>query len=396
MNMQPSAEAVIIGGGVIGTSILYHLTQLGMTNAVLLERDILCSGSSGKSAALVRQHYSNEVTIRIAQKSVELFTHFDDLVGGSAGFHQTGWLQLTPSQDKQATEVIVTLQQRLGINAKLLAADDVHNLFPALNTEAVAVAAYEPDGGFADPHSLATSFVNRAKERGAHVYMGTPVRDILVEGHRIRGVVTNRGTIEAPIVIIAAGPWAQRLGQTVGVTFPLQVLRSQIAIFKPQQIDDNPPMVVVDHLHGTYFRPEVGNITLVGGTESQSTERRLVSNPDSYNEKADPDYISGTSAKLCHRLPLFEQAGFVRGWAGMVTVTPDWHPILGPIADLDGAYCAVGFSGHGFKLSPAVGLLMAELITQGKASTIDISSFRLSRFETGDLFTGKYGAGSKA
>lgn len=394
--MQSNAEAVIIGGGVIGTSILYHLTQLGMTDVVLLERDILCSGSSGKSAALVRQHYSNEVTIRIAQKSLEIFANFDDLVGGTAGFHQTGWLQLTPPHDKQACEEIVALQQRLGIRAKLVDTNDVHKLFPALNTEAVAVAAYEPDGGFADPHSLATSFVNRAKERGAQVHMGTPVRDVLIDGHQIKGVVTDRGTIETPIVIIAAGPWAKRVGSMAGLKFPLQVLRSQIAIFEPQQIDENPPMVVVDPLHGTYFRPEVGNITLVGGTESQSNEQRLVSNPDTYNEKADPDYVSGTSAKLCHRLPLFEQAGFVRGWAGMVTATPDWHPILGPIPELDGAYCAVGFSGHGFKLSPAVGLLMAETITQGHATTIDISRFGLSRFETGELFTGKYGAGSKA
>jgi sarcosine oxidase subunit beta len=394
--MQSSAEAVIIGGGVIGTSILYHLTQQGMTNIVLLERDILCAGSSGKSAALVRQHYSNEITIRMAQKSVEMFANFAQRVGGTAGFHQTGWLQISPPEAAQATREIVALQQRLGVKAELLSVDDVHTLYPALNTEKVAVGAYEPEGGFADPHSLASSFVDRARERGAAVHLGMPVRQVLVEGHRVRGVLTDRGRIDAPIVVIAAGPWAQQVGRMVGVDFPLQVLRSQIAIFQPQQVAENPPLVVVDPLHGTYFRPEVGNITLVGGTESMPSEKRRVSDPSVYNEKADPDYVSTTSAKLCHRLASFEQAGFVRGWAGMITVTPDWHPILGAIPDLEGGYCAVGFSGHGFKLSPAVGLLMAELITQGQASTLDLTPFRPTRFAQGDLLQGKYGSGSKA
>jgi sarcosine oxidase subunit beta len=394
--MQSSAEAVIIGGGVIGTSILYHLTQQGMTNIVLLERDILCAGSSGKSAALVRQHYSNEITIRMAQKSVEMFANFAQRVGGTAGFHQTGWLQISPPEAAQATREIVALQQRLGVKAELLSVDDVHTLYPALNTEKVAVGAYEPEGGFADPHSLASSFVDRARERGAAVHLGMPVRQVLVEGHRVRGVLTDRGRIDAPIVVIAAGPWAQQVGRMVGVDFPLQVLRSQIAIFQPQQVAENPSLVVVDPLHGTYFRPEVGNITLVGGTESMPSEKRRVSDPSVYNEKADPDYVSTTSAKLCHRLASFEQAGFVRGWAGMITVTPDWHPILGAIPDLEGGYCAVGFSGHGFKLSPAVGLLMAELITQGQASTLDLTPFRPTRFAQGDLLQGKYGSGSKA
>ncbi len=394
--MQTSAEAVIIGGGVVGSSILYHLTQQGMKNVVLLERDILCAGSSGKSAALVRQHYSNEVTIRIAQKSVEIFTHFADLVGGTAGFHQTGWLQITPPQAQRVTEEIVALQQRLGVKAELLSVDDVQQLFPALNTEAVAVGAYEPEGGFADPHSVASSFVDRAKALGGQVHMGTPVRRVLVEGSRVKGVATDQGEIEAPIVVIAAGPWAQQVGKMVGIEFPLQILRSQIAIFQPQQAVENPPLVVVDPFHETYFRPEVGNITLVGGTESIPIEQRVVTDPNAYNEKADADYVSGVSEKLCHRLPSFEDAGFVRGWAGMITVTPDWHPILGAIPDLQGGYCAVGFSGHGFKLSPAVGLLMAEFITQGKASTIDITPFRLARFAEGDLFQGKYGTGSKA
>jgi sarcosine oxidase subunit beta len=394
--MQRSAEAVIIGGGVVGASIFYHLTQQGMKNVVLLERDILCSGSSGKSAALVRQHYSNEVTIRIAQKSVEIFTHFADLVGGNAGFHQTGWLQITPPHAQQATEDIVALQQQLGVKAELLSVEDLHGLFPALRTEEVAVGAYEPEGGYADPHSLASSFVDRAKERGGAFHMGTPVRRVLIERHRVKGVVTDQGEIEAPIVVIAAGPWAQQVGKTVGVEFPLQVLRSQIAIFQPKQTEENPPLVVVDPLHETYFRPEVGNITLIGGTESIPIARRTVTDPNVYNEKSDPDYVRWVSEKLCRRLPAFEQAGFVRGWAGLITVTPDWHPILGPLPGLEGGYCAVGFSGHGFKLSPAVGLLMAELITQGQASTTDITPLRLTRFAEGALLQGKYGAGSKA
>ena len=311
--MQTSAEAVIIGGGVVGTSILYHLTQQGMKNIVLLERDILCGGSSGKSAALVRQHYSNEVTIRIAQKSVEIFTHFADLVGGTAGFHQTGWLQITPPEAQRATEEIVALQQRLGVKAELLSVDDVQQLLPALNTESIAAGAYEPEGGFADPHSLASSFVDRAKALGAQVHMGTPVRRVLVEGGRVKGVATDRGEIEAPIVVIAAGPWAQQVGKMVGIEFPLQILRSQIAIFQPQQAVENPPLVVVDPLHETYFRPEVGNITLAGGTESVPIEQRVVTEPNAYNEKADADYVSGVSEKLCHRLPSFEDAGFRQG-----------------------------------------------------------------------------------
>ncbi|RMF88645.1 MAG: FAD-binding oxidoreductase, partial [Nitrospinota bacterium] len=382
--MQKSAEAIVIGGGVIGTSIFYHLARQGMRDVVLLERDIPGAGSSGKSAALVRQHYSNEVTIRLAQKSLEIFQHFPDWVGGSAGFRQTGWLQISPPALQRATEEVVALQHALGVRSELLSPEAVQELFPALNTAEVAVGAYEPEGGYADPHSVLSSFVNRARELGGKVYMGTPVRQVLVEKERVKGVVTDKGTIEAPIVVGAVGPWAQEVGKMIGVEFPLQVLRSQVAIFQPKQPEENPPLVVVDPLHDTYFRPETGNITLIGGTEGIAPEKRRIDDPNSYNEKADPEYVQGISEKLCRRLPSFENAGFVRGWAGPITVTPDWHPILGPLPGLEGFYCAVGFSGHGFKLSPAIGLAMAELITQGKATTVDLTPFRFTRFAEGD------------
>lgn len=385
--MVKTADVVIIGGGAIGTSILYHLTAKGMRNVVLLEKGLLCAGSTGDSAAIMRQHYSNEVSIRLVKKSLEIFQHFPD-VFGTAVLHNVGWYFLVPPEAADLFHENMAQLKRLGVRTSEVSLEDAAEALPGLNMEGIGCVAFEPESGYVDPHGMASAFATKAKNSGAEVYLQTPARDIKLSNGRVAAVVTDQGEISTPVVVNAAGPWAKSVGQWVGLDLPLEVTReSEVVARIPRDI---PPLrhSVSNMVDRSYWRPERRGMLLVGVGHPKENE---LTDPDHYSRDVSRDFVEDVSRRLSHRLPAMEDAMFVKGWSGLYTVTPDWNMILDKSPDVDGLYLAVGGSGHSFKISPAIGLCMAELIADGAASTVDITPLEGARFTENAQLSSTYG-----
>ncbi len=382
--MRQTADVVIIGGGVMGCSILYHLARLGITNSILLEMDTLGSGSTGRSQAICRMHYSNPETASMAWESLKVFSNFDDAVGGSSGFVKTGYVVVVEDVDRPGLQRNVAMQQRLGINAALVSADDVKELAPMLVVDQGEATAWEPDSGYADPHQVTASYASRAREMGAKIQLRTPALGIELTGGRVSAVSTLQGKIETSTVVMAAGPWSKRELAKVGVDVPLILVRHQIATLgRPVgRLPGHP--TVGDIARSFSFRPDGVSMTLVGFGEDE------VPDIDVYDQGVDMARLPDVLGSLAERMPAMADAGFMGGWSGLFTTTPDWHPILDRAPGIEGLHCAVGFSGHGFKLSPMIGTVMAELIVQGQATSVDISRLGFDRFERGELISSSY------
>ena len=378
-----TADAVIIGGGVMGCGILYNLATRGVTNTVLLEKNVLASGSTGKSQAILRMHYSNEVTTSLAWKSLELFKNFEEMTGIPSGYTRTGYFLIVDQNDRAALEENVAMQKGIGVDTDIVTVEDVRDIAPMISTAENEFYAYEPQSGYADPYSVTTGYANAARELGAQVRSGTQVTGIDIEGDRVRAVMTADERIETPIAVVAAGPWSGPILKSVGVDLHLQPVRHQVVMLRrPQDVVPDHP-IIGDVVYDLSARPDVGNLTLVGVGEEDHDD------PDTYNQGVDMPMVEKTFDALVKRMPGMSQALFRGGWSGLFTTTPDWHPVLDRVEGIEGLYCAVGFSGHGFKLSPMIGQVMAELIT-GEPTTVDISMLDLKRFEEGRLMRSRY------
>ena len=381
--MKQTADVVIIGGGVMGCSILYNLARRGVTNTVLVEQDVLGSGSTGRSQAICRMHYSNPVTASMAWESLKVFQDFDQVVGGSSGFVKTGYLVIVEAVDRPGLERNVAMQQDLGINTGLVTAADVSELAPMIVVDESEALAWEPESGYADPYQVTTSYAARAREMGAEIQLRNPAIGIEVSGGRVQAVVTAQGRRETPVVVVASGPWSRQVMAKVGVDLPLITVRHQVATLT-RPLDLVPDHTIVGDIAQSFsFRPDGSSMTLVGfGEEEVGVE--------DYNQGVDMAGVTEVLEKLARRMPAMADSYFRGGWSGLFTVTPDWHPILDSVPGIEGLFCAVGFSGHGFKLSPMIGVTMAELITQGSATSIDITPLRFNRFAEGDLLSSSY------
>jgi glycine/D-amino acid oxidase-like deaminating enzyme len=381
--MRQTADAVIVGGGVMGCSILYHLAKLGLNRSLLVERDVLGSGSTGRSQTICRTHYSNPITATMAWQSLKVFSNFADIVGGTAGFVKTGYLVVVEDVDRPGLEQNIAMQQELGISTGLVTPDDVKELAPMVQVSPDEGLAWEPESGYADSYMVTSSFAARARELGAEIAMRMAATGIDVVGNRVRAVVTEQGRVETPVAVVAAGPWSRKLLAGSGTDVPLSTVRHQVAsIIRPAERIPHHP-IVGDIAQSFSFRPEGQAMTLVGFGEDEA-------DPETYNQGVDLDQVPGVMERLVRRMPGMLDSFFRGGWSGLFTITPDWHPILDRVPGIDGLYCAVGFSGHGFKLSPAIGQAMAEVITQGQATSFDISPLRFHRFAQGDLMTSRY------
>jgi sarcosine oxidase subunit beta len=384
--MRNTAEAVIIGGGVVGCSLLYNLAIRGMSNLVLLERDVIASGGTGRSQAISRMHYSNPFTTLMAWKSLKLLRNFEDAVGGPSGFVQTGYMLIVGSEAKAAVEQNVAMHQALGVNVQLITPAAAKAVAPMFELDDAAAIVYEPESGYSDPYAVASTYARRAQDMGAEVNLWTPVTGIRTSHGRVEAVQTAQGDIATPRAVVAAGPWSRALFQDIGLDLPIQPMRHQVTILRrPQDLLPDHP-IISDLINNIGLRPDGGNLTLLGVNDADAFV-----DLDTYNPGVDMATVADGMRRMVRRCPLLRHAYFRGGWAGVYDVTPDWHPILDAVEGVEGLYCAAGFSGHGFKLSPMIGVVMAELITQGRATSVDISPMRWGRFRTGNLITSRHG-----
>lgn len=388
--MTTTADAVIVGGGITGTSVAFQLARRGL-RVILAEKRFLGAGSTGRSSAVIRQHYSNEITARMALWSLRVFQNFADaLDGGEAGFVQTGFVVFVADKDRVGLEENVKMQRGVGVDARVISADELRALDPAITTNAMVAIAYEPEGGYADPAATTMSYADAAKRRGAQIWQETTATRVLTEGGRVVGVETTRGRISTPNVVNCANAWAPQLAQTVGVDLPIVAERHQMATFQQPPTLERPRLTAGDFIHLIYYRPEGQWLTLVGSIAPHHGQK--ITDPDNYNENADYEFIEEAGLCIAERYPVMERALSKGGYSGIYGVTPDWHPIIDEVPRGSGFFVAAGFSGHGFKLGPAVGVMVADLVTRTSAPTdeLDRALFRYARFAEGKPTVGKY------
>lgn len=389
--MSRTATTIIIGGGVMGTSIAYHLARQGSERVILFERQALCNGTTGRSGAIIRQHYSNDFTIRMARDSLQVFAHFDDVIGGDCGFTTTGMLVMANAEGADLLRANVALQQQEGVQTKLIAPSEVGEVAPGYSGEGIELACYEYDTGVADPMATTHCFGQRARDYGATIHEGVTVTRILTQNGGVTGVETSEGTFAAPIVVLAANVWSVALAQDIGIALPIIATRHpMVALRRPNDSGGQQGLhaVCLDMAREIYLRPDIGGVTLVGTTENVLTPE----NPDHYAQGLTEDEISYFRARGGACFPALARAVPRGGWAGIYDDTPDYHPILDRLPAYEGLYCAAGFSGHGFKLSPVVGQWMAQLITTGQKPA-DMLPFAYDRFTTGQEIAPGYSAG---
>ncbi len=377
MSLPATAEVVIVGGGVMGTSIAYHLTRRGVKDVVLLEREpFLGQGATGRCAGGVRYQFATEVNIRLSQVSLPMLERFKEEIGVDAGYRPIGYLFfLTREEDVQAFRRNVVLQHRLGVATEWLSGDEVRRRLPNMRLDDVLAGTFHAKDGLADPHSVVQGYARAARRQGARIFTDVEVQDIEVQGGRVRGVVTSRGRIATEVVVNAAGPWAGVVGRMAGVEIPITPLRRQWLTTTP--IPDLPPdfPFVIDFAQALYFHPE-GEGILTG-----------MSNPNEkpgFDQNVDPEWELVHMEAAMARMPALARAGVVSRVAGLYEVTPDAHPIFGA-TPVEGFYVCAGFSGHGFMHGPVAGLLMAEILLDGRAQTVDVSMLDLARFAEGRL-----------
>jgi sarcosine oxidase subunit beta len=386
--MADTAEVVIIGGGVTGASIAFHLTERGVRDVLVVEKRFLASGATGKSSACVRQHYSTPETCRMVLESLRFFEHFAERTRGRpASFTRVGYLLGVDERLQAAMEKTVALQQSVGIAVSLLTPAEIQAIEPRVRVDDFTGGCYEPDAGYADPSQTTQGLVAAARESGARVLEEAEVLSIRTAGGRVSGVHTSRGEIHTPVVIDAAGLWSDRVARMVGVELPITVCRHKINFFTRPAHAASPHPLVYDFVRNIYTRPETGGLTLVGPLESELHDR---ADPDHYREGVTFEETADAMERAAHRFPVMEGGRVAKGYAGCFDVTPDWHPILDAVGPA-GFYVAAGFSGHGFKLSPAVGRMMTALVLDGDNPGADIDAFRLSRFAEGRPIRGTYG-----
>jgi sarcosine oxidase subunit beta len=388
--MSATADVIVVGAGVQGASLAFHLARRG-ARVLVLERDSVAAGATGRSSGFVRMHYDLESEARLAWASFPYFRDWAEVVGaGDCAFVRTGFVQVMPPELAAQTRANVEMQRRIGIATRLVKPTEIADLVPGAVTDDIGVGAYEPESGYADPSGTAAGFLAAAHAHGAQLVQGCRVRSVEVDGDAVVGVETDRGRFGAPIVVDVAGAWAADLARTVGVEVPVEAWRHDTAFFGLPNGRATDFPIVIDEVNEVYFRPEGREMMLVG----LETANEVGGSPDRPLLSASPATIEEMVRRLCARVPWMADGTFRTAHGGQDGITTaDQRPILGR-AGPDGFYLACGFSGTGFKTAPAVGACLAELILDGRATTVDIAAYSLDRFAEGRLLVGEHPYGT--
>jgi sarcosine oxidase, subunit beta len=376
------ASVVVIGGGVIGTSIAYHLASSGVSDVVLVERDELACGSTCKAAGGVRASFSNPANIEIGLRGLEVYSRFAEKYHQEIDFSRDGYLYTL--SDQHSLEIFtesVALQNRHGVPSVIVDPDEAQRISPLISTDGMVGACWSPMDGKATPESVVMGYAAAARHHGARIVRHCEVLDIVCDAGTITEVLTAHGRIKTDTVVCAAGAWSRQIGDMVGVTIPVTPVRRQIAFTEPlAQPPARSPSLTIDFPSNLYFHPE-GDGLLLGWSDPNEAE--------GFNLRFElEDWLMGVGAIAEKRVPVVLDYGIRTGWAGLYEMTPDRNQIIDRSEDVEGLFIATGYSGHGFLMGPATGEIVRDLY-HGVTPKYDISAFTLRRFDDADLRSGE-------
>jgi sarcosine oxidase, subunit beta len=376
--MSHICDILVVGGGVIGASIAFHLAQRRPGRVVLVEKSYLGAGASGKSAALVHQSHRHPLTTTLARQSLSVFEHFADWMGGPPVFWRTGMVQLVARSEEAELNASLDRQREVGIDVRRISDQELMEVDPNAHLAEDEVAAFEYAAGYAEAVQVVASFAEAARREGADIRQGVEVRGIRTERGKVSGVETNEGPYECARLVLATGAWAAQLAGTVKIELPVRAGRAQVAMFRRPADSGRRGVVFADFVQGLYLRPAQGDLLHAGDLVPPPSDASL--DADSYNEAADGEWLTGIRQRLIRRYPAMH-CGFGRGGYGLLTaLTPDGQPILDRLPGLEGAFCAVGFGSDNFLLAPLVGQIMAQGVVENTFGDLDLTPYGLARF----------------
>lgn len=384
-SLPRTADIVILGAGVMGTAIAFHMAKREAGKIVVLDKDHVGRGGSGRSSALVRMHYSFPPEVQLALISLRMFQNWREITGQPGDFRKTGFVRIVHPNETERLKLNVEMQRSLGAKVELIDKHQLKEIEPDWNVDDVDLAAYEPDSGYGDGAGVAGDFLTAARELGVEYFSRTQATALVVGNERIRGIETDQGSIAASVVISAIGPWTRPLLAQAGCDLPIECEYHQVAILRNAPDMRGGGCACIDSVTATYFRSDAHDKLLVGDFYG----KRPV-DPDNFPQRASDESLEEIIERSCRRVPKLENAEVMRGVTGVYDMTPDSRPLLGEAPGVQGLYVCAGFSGMGFKISPAIGLVMSELVLDGKGHSVDVSAFRPDRFKLDQPIKAEY------
>jgi len=395
-NLLKTYDFIVIGGGVIGASVAFHLAKLGAKSVLLVERETIGSGTTAQSSGILRTHYSVRENVELAKRSWDAFNNFAEYVGddeASSGLVKCGYLISAAEDDKLAPlRAALRQQESQGVRLEYLSQAQAHTLLPIADLSDAALIGFEPDAGFADAYMVAASFAKAARRLGVTMSEGTTVNRLLLDGSKVVGVSTSAGDFGANTVVSTQNIWTPEIGQWIHADMPVVPERHAVLALQCDEAPYTFDMPVFKDLSSPgmlYCRSYGGKQMLV----SEGLVGEKLANADPEQGDVPLDYVVEIGAQVAKRFPRYESAGLASSWTGVYDVTPDWNPVLGRIGAVGGLVVGFGFSGHGFKLSPTVGRVLAQEAL-GVPTDVPLAPYSMDRFKTGSLLVGKYGSGA--
>jgi len=391
-SLNASVDTAIVGAGIFGLATAHALCRDHAGSVAVFDRGMPGGGDSGRSFSMVRRHYSNTVTAQLAITGSRTIMRWHDEVGvADAGYVRCGYLLTVPHELVDACRGNVTMLQGLGLDTRFLEPGEIPDIEPELSLERIAGAAYEPDGGFADAQKMCLGWFAAATHRGLRHHLGRAVSAIRLDAGRAVGLETADGFVPAGQIVLTTGAWANDLLRPLGAEQPIELRRLQVLVGRTDPGRSLPSAVCSDAVTNVVVRPDRGRQFCAVAYAGED----LLERADDCDHELSSEYESAVRRGLRTRYPRLAEFELLRGFAGPYDATPDWNPIVGPCPGIDGLYLAVGWSGHGFKLSPAVGEVVAAEVS-GRTPSIDVSPLRPERFAEGRLLQLAYGPGARA